>query len=308
MTKTAIVTGACGFIGSHLVEDLLVHGYRVIGIDNLRTGKNERFRLVITDILNDNLLEEIDERVNCIFHLAAISSVKMSIKDPIRVNDANVRGTVNVLELARRLKVERIIFSSSAAVYGDPKDMPVSEDVQYDPLSPYAASKIAGEMYLHSYNEAFGIDTTILRYFNVYGPRQSYSEYSGVISIFINQALANDPIMVEGDGHQTRSFIHVNDVVKATRLAGELEEARGAIINISGTDQISILELVDYIKQSVDGCGSEVVHKDARIGDVQDSIGRMERAQKILKFTPEIPLDQGLRETAMWYRTQQHSR
>ena len=311
MTKTSIVTGACGFIGSHLVDDLLAHDYTVIGIDNLRTGtkenvrsamENDRFRLIVADILDENLIDMVDEECNFFFHLAAISSVKKSIEDPIQVNDANVRGTINVLELARKLKVRRFIFSSSAAVYGNPKDMPVSEEFHYHPLSPYAASKIAGEMYIRSYHESFGMDTTILRYFNVYGPRQVYSEYSGVISIFINQALANSPITVEGDGHQTRSFIHVHDVVRATRLAGELKEASGATINISGPDQVSILDLARHIKSNIDDCSSEIIHIDARLGDVQVSIGKMERAHSILGFTPEIPLDEGLRDTARWYR------
>ncbi len=314
MTKTAIVTGACGFIGSNLVDDLLTHDYRVIGIDNLRTGtednvqsamQNTRFQLIIEDILSEDLIERVDEEVDTIFHLAAISSVKKSIEDPIQVNDVNVRGTVRVLELARHLDVKRIVFSSSAAVYGDPKEMPVSEETPFNPLSPYAASKVAGEMYLHSYQESYGIDTTILRYFNVYGPRQAYSEYSGVISIFINQALANTPITIEGDGLQTRSFIHVRDVVRATRLGGELKDARGATMNISGLNQISILDLATHIRQSVDGCSSPITHGEPRLGDVQDSIGRVERAGKILKFTPEIPLDQGLAETAAWYRDHQ---
>jgi len=311
MTKTSIVTGACGFIGSHLVDDLLAHDYTVIGIDNLRTGtkenvrsamENDRFRLIVADILDEDLIELVDERSDSLFHLAAISSVKKSIEDPVQINDVNVRGTVSVLELARKLEVKRFIFSSSAAIYGDPKEMPVSEEFHYHPLSPYAASKIAGEMYIHSYQESFGIDTTILRYFNVYGPRQVYSEYSGVISIFINQALVNSPITVEGDGHQTRSFIHVHDVVRATRLAGELNEASGATINISGPDQVSIVDLAHHIKSDIDDCSSEITHTDARLGDVQDSIGKMERAHSILGFTPEVPLDDGLRDTARWYR------
>ncbi len=309
--KTAIVTGACGFIGSHLVDDLLANDYRVIGIDNLRTGtkenldsamENEKFHLIIQDILSENLAEDIDERIDCIFHLAAISSVKKSIEDPLQVNEVNVKGTVNVLELARRLGAKRFVFSSSAAVYGDPKEMPISEETPVSPLSPYAASKIAGEMYIHSYHNSFGIDTTILRFFNVYGPRQAYSEYSGVISIFNNQALANNPITIEGDGYQTRSFIYVEDVVQATRLAGEFGEAKGTIMNLSGLNQISILELAQRIKQNVDGCSSKIVHKGARGGDVRDSIGKMERARRILKFTPEVSLDEGLRETVSWYR------
>ncbi|TFG31922.1 NAD-dependent epimerase/dehydratase family protein [Candidatus Thorarchaeota archaeon] len=317
MASTSVVTGASGFIGSHLVEELLSSGYRVIGIDNLRTGNQEnlipalelsKFQFFIGDILDESLYTKIPEHVDILFHLAAISSVRKSIEDPVHVNDVNVLGTVRMLELARRLDIEHVVFSSSAAVYGDPEVMPVREEFPYDPLSPYAASKIAGEMYLKSYSKSYGIDTTILRYFNVYGPRQAYSEYSGVISIFINQALSDLPITIEGDGLQTRSFIHVKDTVRATRLAGQRDSAESAVINISGPELISILDIARRIKRSVNGCTSEIVHKDARVGDVRDSIGSMERARKLLDFSPEIPLDQGLKDTAQWYRNYQTSK
>jgi len=311
MKRIAIVTGACGFIGSHLVDELLEHGYRVIGIDNLRTGRRENiaaamvhsdFRLVIDDIRNESLAEVIGERSDLLFHLAAISSVRESIENPILINDVNTRGTLNVLEVARSLGVKRVVFSSSAAVYGDPEEVPISEDAPYNPLSPYAASKIGAEMYLKSFHSSFGLDYAVLRYFNVYGPRQAYSAYSGVISIFINQALDNGPITIEGDGKQTRSFIHVEDVVRATRKSAELHDAKNTVMNISGLEQISILDLAQRIKKSVEGCSSGIAYAEARVGDVQDSIGHMDKTRTILDFTPEVPLPQGLRDTVEWYR------
>ena len=311
MMRTIVVTGASGFIGSHIVDQLLAKGYSVIGIDNMRTGrkenlseamKNDKFRLLTVDIRDANLSSMIEEDVDTIFHLAAISSVKKSVENPIFVNDVNVNGTVNVLELARELKVKRFVFSSSAAIYGNPEEMPVHEDCTFTPLSPYAASKVAGEMYIRSYSSSFGIDSTILRYFNVYGPRQAFSEYSGVISIFINQALTNKPITIEGDGDQTRSFVHVSDVARFTILAGEKNTAIGATINFSGPDLVSIKRIAQLLKENVQGSKSDVVHGPSRVGDVKDSIGNIERAQKLLGFTPMIPLERGLQETAEWYR------
>ena len=300
MPGTVVVTGACGFLASHLVDELLSKGYNVVGIDNLKTGNRENlssalehkeFQLIVEDILSETLYAKLPQNVDILFHLAAIASVRKSIEDPSLVNEINVRGTVQSLELVRKLDIKRVVFSSSAAVYGNPIDMPVHEDFPYTPLSPYAASKIAGEMYLNSYSKTYGIDTTILRYFNVYGPRQAYSEYSGVISIFINQALANLPLTIEGSGKQSRSFIHVKDVVRATRLAGEIETAKNETINISGLELVSILELAQMVKNAVDGCTSKIVHTDARPSDVKDSIGSMNKARSILSFAPEIPLD-----------------
>ncbi|MGY5858924.1 MAG: SDR family NAD(P)-dependent oxidoreductase [Candidatus Thorarchaeota archaeon] len=317
MTETIVVTGASGFIGSHIVDQLLAKGYTVIGIDNMRTGrkenlseamKNNRFRLLIADIRDTDLSSKIEENVDCIFHLAAISSVKESVQNPTFVNDVNVNGTVNVLELARVLKAKRFVFSSSAAVYGNPEEMPIPEDCSFTPLSPYAASKVAAEMYIRAYSSSFGIDSTILRYFNVYGPRQAYSEYSGVISIFINQALANNPITIEGDGEQTRSFLHVSDVARATILASEQNAAIGATVNISGTGLVSIRRIAQLLIENVQGSKSDIVHGPPRVGDVKDSIGNIEKAQKLLGFTPMIPLERGLQETAEWYRAHLDSR
>ncbi|MBE0527362.1 SDR family NAD(P)-dependent oxidoreductase [Candidatus Thorarchaeota archaeon] len=310
MTTTIVVTGASGFIASHLVDQLLTKGYNVIGIDNMRTGREEnlseamrsdKFRFLKADIRDDDLHSRIGGEIQTIYHLAAISSVKMSIEDPLQVNDVNVRGTLNILELARKSNTKRVVFSSSAAVYGNPEEMPIHEDSCLKPLSPYAASKIAAEMYIRSYSASYGIDSTILRFFNVYGPRQAYSEYSGVVSIFVNQAIANLPLRIEGDGEQTRSFVHVLDVVRSLILAGEKKSAVDATINISGINMISILRLAHLMKENIRDSTSEIVHGPPRIGDVKDSIGNIERAQKLLGFTPEIPLERGLQETAEWY-------
>jgi UDP-glucose 4-epimerase len=327
MTTTAIVTGAAGFIGSALVEHLLSRGYYVIGIDNFRTGKrenlaeaqtNKQFQLLDTDISKVDLSKEvtntlsssklIPKEIDMVFHLAAISSVRESIENPILVNNTNVSGTVNLLEMARKLDVKRFVFSSSAAVYGNPKMIPVDEDTPCHPLSPYAASKIAGEFYIHSFDDLYGIGGTILRYFNVYGPRQAYSEYSGVISIFANQAINNEPITIEGNGGQTRSFLYVEDVARATLAAGKAERIGEMTINLSGTDSISISRVAQIIMENVEGSQSKVINVPPRLGDVQDSIGSMERAHKILQFYPEVQFEEGLLKTVEWYRSHQPSK
>jgi len=312
MTGSAIVTGAAGFIGSHLVDLLLDKGYSVIGIDNLRTGKMQNlvearkydnFRLVEVDICNRRFSDAVHEDVDIIFHLAAISSVKLSVENPILVNDTNVHGTINALELARKCNAERFVLSSSAAVYGNPVTLPTKEDSPLDPLSPYAASKISAELYCTSYKNLYGISTTIFRYFNVFGPRQEDSEYSGVISIFINQALRNESITIDGDGSQTRSFIYVEDVAKATYLGSQLEVSSSPILNLSGPESISILRLAHLVKESISDSTSEIVYREAREGDVKDSIGSMERTSQVIGFSPSVSFSDGLDRTVAWYRS-----
>lgn len=312
MIGTAVVTGAAGFIGSCLVDHLLSEGFSVIGLDNLRTGTKEnlieamshsKFRFEQVDICSKDITSLVREPIDIVFHLAAISSVKFSLENPAEVNKVNVMGTLNILELARKLDAKRFVFSSSAAVYGDPKRLPVKEDTPLNPLSPYAASKIAAEMYCLSYGGLYKMTPTIFRYFNAFGPRQEYSEYSGVIPIFISQALQSNEITVDGDGRQTRSFIHVDDVVRATYLASQQENHLASTFNLSGSESISVLELARMVKELVPESTSNIVFRDAREGDVRDSIGSMERTSKVLGFSPTIPFKVGLGQTVSWYRS-----
>jgi len=311
MMKTVLVTGAAGFIASHLVDRLLELGYTVIGIDNMRTGSlqniedamnSSRFLLLEEDICDRDLVDKIWDDIDTVYHLAAISSVKLSVQDPFTVNDVNVGGTLNILDVARERNAKHFVYASSAAVYGNPATLPVTEDTPVYPLSPYAASKLSAEMYCLSYGETFGISPTILRYFNVYGPRQELSEYSGVIPIFIDQALTDQPITVEGDGLQTRSFIHVDDVVEATMLAGQSKETEFHILNLSGTESISIVGLASMILKYVADTRSQITHGSARLGDVRDSIGSIERISTLLNFTPKVSFETGLERTVSWYK------
>ena len=312
MDGKVVVTGCAGFIGSHLVERLLREGHHVIGIDNMRTGNQSNmasfsshpeFSFIEADVCDPSLKSKLSSDIDLVFHLAAISSVTASIEDPILINKNNVTGVVNVLDIARALDVGRVVFSSSAAVYGNPEKMPIVEETPVNPLSPYAASKIAGEEYMKAFRETYGLETTVLRYFNVYGPRQAYSEYSGVISIFVNHAIRSEPVTVEGDGEQTRSFVYVTDVARGTILAGEKPKANGEVINMSGLDLIRISDVARKINQAASSEESKIIHIDPRIGDVRHSIGSMDKARSVLGFTPEMPLETGLNRTIDWYRS-----
>ncbi|MFW9911764.1 MAG: NAD-dependent epimerase/dehydratase family protein [Candidatus Thorarchaeota archaeon] len=311
MVEMALVTGCAGFVGSNLVDHLLDIGYSVIGLDNFSNGleknlesalMNPRFKLVTGSIMDDDIASQLDFEVDVIYHLAAISSVTRSVENPLLVHNINATGTLKMLELARLNRARRVVFSSSAAVYGMPEEIPVNERTPVEPLSPYGASKLAAEMYLRAYHNTYGIETVILRYFNIYGPRQAFSPYSGVVSIFINNAIRNMPITVDGDGLQTRSLIHIDDVVEITRLAGESYRAVGEILNVAGDDVISVLQLADRVLALVPESKSMIVHGPARQGDIKESIGSGERAKKILDFTPSVTLDDGLERTVDWYR------
>lgn len=310
--KTALVTGCAGFIGSHVTDRLLKAGYTVVGVDNLRTGTlsnladalpNPNFKFIEKDITSEDFLGSVEENISIVFHLAAIASVALSVEDPMLINKHNVTGTLRVLELARQKRAKRVVFISSAAVYGDPTSFPIQESFPLQPLSPYAASKIAGEYYVKSFGAAFDIEHVILRLFNVYGPRQEHSEYSGVIAIFAHRATEGLSLEIDGDGLQTRSFINVEDVSRAIQLAGEEPNAKGQTINISNTESVSVLSVAEAIKKQF---GVEIVHREPRLGDIRDSIGDMTLAERVLGVKPTVPFADGLKKTLAWYQEQAH--
>ncbi len=309
--QKALVTGCAGFIGSTLVDHLLEKDCSVVGVDNLRTGTrtnlkgalaDSRFEFLEEDICDEGLADSIQSDVDVVYHLAAISSVKLSTEKPLFVHRTNVTGTVNVLEVARQRDIERVIFSSSAAVYGNPTKVPITEEAPVSSLSPYAASKISAEQYVRAYGMTYGIDTVVLRFFNIYGPRQAFSEYSGVISIYINQALRNGPLTIDGDGSQTRSFLYVDDAVAATLLAADVSLAAGFTMNVCSEESVSIASLAEQVTKSVQGTRSEIVHGPPRVGDVKHSLGTIVKAHDVLGFSPRVPLDVGLARTVEWYR------
>jgi len=303
------VTGGAGFIGSHLVDHLVDAGHDVIVLDNFSTGKignlshsrgRPNFELAKADIrrIPRSVVKRL-KKVDRVCHLAAVTSVQKSVMDPVSTTEVNVTGTLNVLEAAKALKAERVVFSSSAAVYGTPRAYPISETASISPISPYGASKAASELYLGSFEENHGIETLSLRFFNVYGPRQAASQYSGVISIFTRKALQQKPLQIYGDGSQTRDFIYVSDVVDATVAALE-RNPQSRVFNIASGREITILELAKTIQKIIQ-TQSELVLYPPRSGDVARSLADVTKARNELGFTAGTPMEDGLSTTIQWF-------
>ncbi len=298
-----VVTGGCGFIGSNLVEELSRFA-DVVVIDNLSTGNLSNLEgmgveFVRGDILDLNLLKKVFEAADYVFHLAAVVSVQESVKNPLRTNEVNVGGTVNVLEAARVQGVKKVINSSSCAVYGDSGKLPLRETTPPDPKSPYATSKLAAESYCRVYEEVYGLKSVCLRYFNVYGPRQDpFSDYAAVIPRFISRVLRGKRPVIYGDGEQTRDFVYVKDVVKANMLA--MERGRG-VYNIASGKSISINELAGLICKII-GEKLDPIYKRERKGDIRNSAADISKAKEEIGFEPSYSLEEGLSETIGYWR------
>ena len=302
-----IVTGGVGFIGSHLADALVELGDVTI-IDDLSSGDLDNLehllkrddvileRLSITDL---EIMKPHFEDVDCVFHLAAVSNISSSVADPLQTNAVNVRGTLNVLLASRDSGVKKMIFTSSASVYGDTEEVPTSEVVLPKHLSPYAVSKLAGEYYCDVFSDLYGLETTSLRPFNVYGPRQDpNSQYAGVIPLFIRSLRKGEVPTIDGDGEQTRDFVYVKDVVKAYIKAMD-HNAKGAY-NIAGGRGISINELYQQVSSILD-VDVEPQFGKPRPGDIRHSIADITRAKKDLGFEPEYDIRRGLEETIEWF-------
>ena len=308
--KSALVTGGAGFIGSHLVEALVLSGCRVAVLDNLSSGRyanlehlEGRFSFYPEDIRNRASLDAAIENCEVIFHLAAVVSVPQTIKNPVGSAAVNDMGTLHVLDAARQNKVKRIVFSSSCAVYGDDPRLPKREDMHPKPLSPYAAQKLAAEYYAKVFCALYGIETAVLRYFNVYGPRQDPSSpYSGVISIFMTNALQKNPAVIYGNGNQSRDFIYVQDVVRANLLAATAEHAGGQVINIGSGSSVTINKLWQAIS-ALCGLSLEPQYAAKRPGDIIKSLAGVDKARSFLGFESEVSFTEGLELTLEWYRT-----
>ncbi|WP_423747033.1 NAD-dependent epimerase/dehydratase family protein (plasmid) [Haladaptatus sp. SPP-AMP-3] len=294
VSKTVLVTGGAGFVGSHLV-DALVQENDVRILDDFSTGKrsnvNEAATLIEGDIRDSETLDRATENVDLIFHEAGVVSVQQSVEEPMRANEVNLDATLALLERARDLDA-RVVLASSCAIYGQPTEVPISEDEPFSPSSPYGLQKSALDHYARLYEELYGLETVALRYFNIYGPRQSSGDYSGVISIFKRQATNGDPITVDGDGEQTRDFVHVDDIVRANLLAATTEHV-GEAYNIGTGDSVTIRELAETIRD-VSASSSDIVHTDPRPGDIDESEADISKATEKLGYEPTIPLDEGL--------------
>jgi UDP-glucose 4-epimerase len=301
--KKILVTGGAGFIGSNLVSHLIEKGHSVIVLDNLSSGKLENlsavrnspnFHFIQGDIQDKAALHEAFRGVDAVAHLAALIDVSASVIDPSKTHEVNVTGTLNLLQAAEKENtVNRFVFASSTAVYGDAEVLPIKENTALRPISPYAASKVAGEAYCNAFTKCHGLSTVILRFFNVYGPRNEKSPYSGVITKFLRQAVNGEVLTIYGDGKQTRDFIHINDIVDAIVLALEAKEVDGEAFNICTGLPTSINKLVETL-HGVTERDLQVKHAPARGGEIKFSQGDPSKAAEKLKFTAKVSLQEGL--------------
>jgi UDP-glucose 4-epimerase len=299
-----LVTGAAGFIGSNIVEELLSRGADVRALDNLSTGRLsnlapfiERIEIVEGDLNDGAVLTEVVQGVDFVLHQGALPSVPRSVADPLKSHESNATGTLKLLMAARDAGVQRVVYASSSSVYGDSKMLPKREDMATQPMSPYAVNKLAAEQYCRVFTRVFGLPTVSLRYFNVFGPRQDpNSQYAAVIPAFITAILRGEAPTIYGDGTQTRDFTYVQNVVQANLLACESDRADGEALNIACGERTSLLELVAAINGLL-GTDVEPVFEAGRVGDVKDSLADISKARELIGYTPVADFEEGLAAT-----------
>lgn len=306
--KTYLVTGGCGFIGSHLSDALVRLGHKVIVLDNLSTGKKsnlqEPVELVIGDIRDVALVNKLMRKVDGCFHLAAILSLVLCNEDWLGTHSVNLTGTINIFNAARFGKNKKpvpVIYASSCAIYGNNNHLPLTEKELPQPLSSYGADKAGCEYHARAAFEVFGVPTTGLRIFNVYGPRQDiHSMYSGVITIFLEDSLTNKPMVIYGNGKQTRDFVYVEDVVAFFIKSMQQQKLAANIYNVCMGKGISIEKLAILLAR-LRHTPSEILYKKPRPGDVLHSLGSPSKAKRVLGAKAKIPLPQGLQKLIAFY-------
>jgi UDP-N-acetylglucosamine/UDP-N-acetyl-alpha-D-glucosaminouronate 4-epimerase len=315
--KTAfVVTGGAGFIGSHVVERLLATepDATVRVLDNFSTGDRAnlpfasrygaRLEIVEGDLRDLPLVERVVSGASVVFHQAAMRSVPRSVGDPLGANDNNVNGTLHVFEAARRAGVRRVVYASSSSVYGDRPDLPKREDQPPAPISPYAVSKVVNELYASVWTRLYGVETVGLRYFNVFGPRQDpASEYAAVIPRFIIWALSGQPLEVHGDGTQSRDFTYIDNVVDANIAAASAPGAAGQAFNVGCGARVSLLDIIERLEQML---GRPVArrHTPPRAGDVPHTLADVDKAKRLMGYSPGVGFDEGFRRTVAYFRSQ----
>lgn len=308
MSSLCLVTGGAGFIGSSIARALLARGDQVRVLDNFSSGRRENLQdltgveVLDGDILDDAALARAVAGVSLIFHQAAIPSVPRSVADPFPTNEANVTGTLKVLQAARQAGTRRVVYAASSSAYGDTPTLPKVETMATVPLSPYAVAKLAGELYCRAFYKVYGLETVALRYFNVFGPRQDpKSQYAAVIPRFATAALKGEPAVIYGDGEQSRDFCFIENVVAANLLAAEAGDAAGRVFNVACGEAVSLNQVLDQLEQIV-GHPIERRHEPARSGDVRHSLADISAARDNLKYRPLVTFAQGLRKTVDWFR------
>lgn len=309
-----LVTGGAGFIGSHTVDELVRRCHDVVVLDDLSTGKIENLAQVSStikftreSIADLDALREACLGADCVIHLAAQTSVPRSVKDPIETNLINVNGTLNVLVAARDADVKRVVFASSCAVYGKTAVLPIRENAELGPISPYGLSKQIGEAYGRVFQDLYGVEFVALRYFNVFGPRQDPgSPYSGVLSLLNAALLSATQPTIYGDGEQSRDFVFVENVVDAILLAAESKTAPGLAINI-GTGNRYTLNQTLALLEKITGRLARAKHAEPREGDIRDSQADISLAKEAIGFHPRISFEEGLKRTWEWFRASQNA-
>ena len=304
MSELYLVSGGGGFIGSHLVHRLVAEAKRVRVVDNFATGQRERLRdvegmidLVVGDLADPAVCEAALHGVDYVLHQAAIPSVQRSVKNPIETNRANVIGTLNLLEASRKQRVRRFVYASSSSTYGDTPVLPKREDMPANPLSPYALQKFVGERYCQLYFLLYSLETVSLRYFNVFGPGQDpHSEYSAVIPKFVSRLREGAPLIVYGDGEQSRDFTYVDNVVEANLLALHAARAAGSVINIGCGERITLNRLIKSLEEILN-LRAKIDYQAPRPGDVRDSLADISLAQELLGYQPNVGVTEGLGQT-----------
>ena len=305
-----LVTGGAGFIGSHLAEELVRRGHRVRVLDNLSTGKRRNLEhipgidFIEGDLADPDACTRAVQGVDYVLHQAAIPSVPRSVKDPVTSNRSNIDGSLNILVAARDAGVRRLVYAGSSSAYGDTPTLPKREDMPTSPLSPYALQKLVAEQYCQMFTRLYGLETVTIRYFNVFGPRQDPSSpYSGVISLFSTALLEGRRPTIYGDGEQTRDFTYIANVVDGVLRACEAPAASGEVINVATGGRISLNTLLQTMNTLV---GTDIVpiYAEARAGDVRDSQADISKAKALLGYEPSISLEEGLRRTLDWARTE----
>lgn len=308
MKRKFLVTGGAGFIGSNLCDSLIELGHEVRVLDNLATGSEENIRsikgpveFIKGDIRDAAVVASAMRGMDNVVHLAALGSVPRSVADPVTTHDVNATGTLVVLNAAREAGVKRLVYASSSSAYGDTPVLPKQEDMTPTPQSPYAVSKLTGEQYCRVFYRVYGLETVALRYFNVYGRRQSPdSQYAAVIPLFVSALMKSESPVINGDGEQTRDFTYVDDCNQANIKASLAEGSAGEVFNVGTGARISINMLFDKIRSEL-GSDTEAVHAKPRAGDVRDSLSDISRISAAVGYSPNYNIDTGLAETVRWF-------